>query len=140
MSRYIVDPSGVVVFLDKPRSARKPKNSAQSSKREQPTAKCSVCHCYVKPSRLNKHLANVHSVPVPDHGEIISQPTIRQSNISHVGDQTRAGRSTSTTNDASTTAGDPRDGGKYLGHIAREGGRFGSLPQFDDYGDESGPD
>jgi cold shock protein len=30
-----------------------------------------------------------------------------------------------------------RDGGKYLGFISREDGKFGSLPLYDDYGDES---
>ena len=29
-------------------------------------------------------------------------------------------------------------GGKYLGHMQREHGRFGSLPLYDDYGEESG--
>jgi hypothetical protein len=34
-----------------------------------------------------------------------------------------------------------REGGKYLGQMRREGnGRFGSLPLYDDYGEESGPD
>lgn len=30
-----------------------------------------------------------------------------------------------------------RDGGKYLGHMRRERGKFGSLPLYDDYSDES---
>jgi hypothetical protein len=30
-----------------------------------------------------------------------------------------------------------RDGGKYMGHMRREHGRFGSLPLYDDYSDES---
>ena len=34
---------------------------------------------------------------------------------------------------------DPYDAGKFLGYFSREGGRFGSLPLFDDYGDESVP-
>lgn len=34
-----------------------------------------------------------------------------------------------------------RYGGKYLGHMRRElDGRFGSLPLYDDYGEDSGPD
>jgi hypothetical protein len=32
---------------------------------------------------------------------------------------------------------EPRDGGKYMGHMRREHGRFGSLPLSDDYSDES---
>lgn len=30
-----------------------------------------------------------------------------------------------------------RDGGKYLGYMSRENGKFGSLPLYDDYSDES---
>jgi hypothetical protein len=32
---------------------------------------------------------------------------------------------------------EPRDGGKYLGHMRRERGKFGSLPLYDDYSDEA---
>jgi hypothetical protein len=30
-----------------------------------------------------------------------------------------------------------RDGGKYMGHMRRENGKFGSLPLYDDYSDEA---
>ncbi len=32
---------------------------------------------------------------------------------------------------------EPRDGGKYMGHMRREQGKFGSLPLYDDYSDEA---
>lgn len=32
---------------------------------------------------------------------------------------------------------EPRDGGKYMGHMRREHGKFGSLPLYDDYSDEA---
>lgn len=32
------------------------------------------------------------------------------------------------------------DGGKYLGYLAREQGRFGSMPSYDDYSDEGKAD
>jgi hypothetical protein len=85
-------------------------------------------------SKLQAHLRGVHNIRT------------RQ------GKRNQAGRATrrSGTQSSSTSSQDklsrqqleqssdePFDGGKYWGHIERENGRFGTLPLYDDYSEES---
>lgn len=78
---------------------------------------CSICGTTVKNKRLNRHMKKVHPKA--------------KSQFSKTNDK----KSVYVPNDVSL------DGGKYLGYMLRESnGRFGSLPLYDNYGEESSAD
>ena len=135
MRRYIIDEHGVIVFLGRPKASQQKKT--RDGKLRQLTS-CPVCHVSLKPGRLKTHLSKVHQQVLPQDQIAVSG---RKSQQSHAGDRTRdASRTVASSTEERVTGIDPRDGGKYLGHMAREAGRFGSLPLFDNYGDESDPE
>lgn len=110
----------------------------------EPQVFCPDCRVDVKERNWKKHLRKVHSVrhDRSNNGAAgISRTQSRRRNSS---------RANSTVFDtAAKQRGyqqfrelfeETRFGGKYLGQMRREpNGRFGSLPLYDDYGEESGP-
>lgn len=101
-------------------SSSKPVEVSSSSKK---MVRCPYCACSVREDRLNKHCHKVHNI---SHES-------RNHNVSRQARQSRTEKPESLEQAYLET----RDGGKYLGYMARENGRFGSLPLYDDYGDES---
>jgi len=85
---------------------------------------CPICLCKVRGANMASHLQRVHppvTSPLParvkQQGSVASEPAA-----------TRYDK------------GGGGDGGKYLGYLAREQGRFGSMPSYDDYSDEGKAD
>jgi len=106
---------------------------------------CSDCGSEVKERNLEKHVRKVHSARNKRKPMNFSKPSQARDKGKSSGQH---GRSTFDTK-ASEQPGrqylreqfeETRYGDKYLGQVRRElNGRFGSLPLYDDYGEESGP-
>lgn len=135
--KYCVDNEfgGVVVTgADRIQPPREPRSKAKASQRPRegrPMTKCPVCRVSVRVDRVERHLKKVHPggpgsaanrAPEPESAsteEELESPeeAVYQSDY------------------------ESRFGDKYLGQMRRDyDGTFGSLPLYDDYGDESGPD
>lgn len=91
--------------------------------------KCSVCGFKLRPNTLKKHMQECH--PQPKSKKKRSKN--RASNSQH---RVKRGKNES----LEQASSERRYCGKYLGYMRRENGRFGSLPLYDDYDDESSPD
>jgi hypothetical protein len=100
--------------------------------------KCPICNAQVLEKNLNKHMRKVH----PNEVENVASSDELKLIL---------GRSGKTKRKSVKTVELPRDeqdrpdhegrfAGKYLGYMSREHGRFGSIPLYDDYSEESGPD
>ena len=101
--------------------------------------RCSACDVNLKDSNWEKHLAKVHPAKAGYSGG--------KARPSSGGTSRKKGRGVSVANpnqgERTTRAlfEETSFGDKYLGQARREPeGRFGSLPLYDDYGEESGPD
>jgi hypothetical protein len=129
--------------------------------------KCPICAVDVRSDRLEKHKLKVHnqSSPTPlisskqlqtakwvlcptcgvrmKPGELTTHLT----KAHHQSSTTKASRQPNSLGYEQAAKPDDdafrqdsvelRDGGKYLGYIVREHGRYGTLPLYDDYGDDS---
>lgn len=102
---------------------------------------CQVCNVAIKPSRLAEHLLKVHR-----QGSISNHSSAkRKRNSPDSGERNRPSQYSNTDpkkQDAFDQAfHEPRFGDKYVGLSRRESsGRFGSLPLYDDYGDDADAD
>lgn len=86
---------------------------------------CDVCKCSVRAGDMARHLQRAHPTVMPASGSVSVKTT---------GTVHSEGGSVRYDKDGGT------DGGKFLGYLAREDGRFGSMPSYDDYGDEGTAD
>lgn len=95
---------------------------------------CIICQVKVRKDRIVRHLKRVHkkSSSIQKANKIAHKIECRKKDCS------------SKSNDitvAHAPNNDSRDGGKYLGYMQRESnGRFGSMPLYDNYGEESSAD
>ena len=113
----------------KPAAIRLPGTSAHH-------VRCSECKQSVHQDRLQAHMRKVHGIWVK-RNEKNRYRTVTgrtRSHSSRTSSQDRLSRQ-----QLEQSSDEPFDGGKYLGHIKRENGPFGTLPLYDDYGDESSP-
>jgi hypothetical protein len=107
--------------------------------------KCPNCMASVRPDRLEKHIQTkcpqrTNPTPQSDQFESSRVKTAKHKNgISHVNqtaEEIRIGKESLWQSSDESSYGD-----KYLGHMQREwDGKFGSLPLYDDYGDEADAD
>lgn len=134
MTTYTVDESGVVQFYRR----RTPASHVQSN--QQATSgtpvRCPTCKILMAFRKLRNHTIVAHG-----HGAVPNSDLARANSkgptASHAGDATSKRQSLERTAGRSNSAGaDPMDGGRGMGHFAREGGRFGSMPTYDDYGEQ----
>jgi hypothetical protein len=153
--RYFVDENGVVHFardrMDRPSrqpiksgKAKKLKGALRQILRSEQLQLCPACQLPVKGLALLAHMRQTHRYAEQDALEVLrpliataSAVAIRSSGpaASHAGSQTRDSQALS----RHPGQGDGQDAGLNMGQFAREGGKFGSLPKYDDYGDESSP-
>ena len=108
-----------------------------------PLVECPGCGCAVRRDRLDKHLHT--KCPVGDTTARTSGPLPKRPAPMQGGDEddTTADLQDSDPGSESFRQSlyESSDGGKYLGHMRREwDGKFGSLPLYDDYSDESDAD
>jgi hypothetical protein len=97
---------------------------------------CEVCGCKLAIKNVGRHLAKAHKNLVDDN---FAKPKTTRNTESDL--KTRDCM-LQNTHVMPTQSGDDigRDASKYIGHFARDHGSFGSMPSYDDYGDESAPD
>ena len=120
--------------------------------RYEPWVACSACGSF-HPERLwRKHLKDAHEVTPRSSagstrkgckrkGKGSKAKSSRSISSQSVSRKMSRQKKTITPNEQALVQSyeDTRDGGKGLGHARRDNGKFGSLPLYDDYGEESGP-
>lgn len=139
--RYLVDEHGNVVFLKESGTRARVGQQYQHSLREQ--VKCPYCPSRVRRSRLARHLRGVHAASASEIEALERQfpHSVSEISPSHVGDQTRqSGTPSKPASGRGSFATDGQDGSKHIGQFAREQGRFGTMPQHDDYSEDGTPD
>jgi hypothetical protein len=135
--KYCVDNEfgGVVVTqVDRIQSSRKPIPKTKSSQRPHkggPMTTCPVCSVSVRGKNLEKHIRKVH----PSWQGSVDSHNPKSESVS-------ADRCTEFPEEELYQSDhESLYADKYLGQMRRDyDGTFGSLPLYDDYGDESGPD
>jgi hypothetical protein len=134
---YYVDNEfgGIVVgHVDKMRISREPERVPKispSRPRVKPMAVCPACRVAVRADRLKKHLGKVH----PGWKGSVANLNTESESVSADRD------AESPEEELNQSHHESRFGEKYLGQMRRDyDGTFGSIPLYDDYGDESGPD
>ncbi len=133
MTTYIIDESGVVQFfrVRTPHSMSKASEQAVSGV----PVRCPCCQIVMPLRKLRNHTIVAHGFGAT---VAIDPAQIKPKGIeaSHAGDATGKRQSPGYTHGRSNSSGaDPMDGSRGIGHFAREGGRFGSMPTYDDYGE-----
>lgn len=89
---------------------------------------CAVCGCMVRQNNMKRHQRRAHPpAPAPHPAQKGRKQAPSQKSAS-VGSMLQR------------ETGSQMDAIKHLGYFARESGRFGSMPSYDDYSDEGGPD
>jgi hypothetical protein len=134
MATYTVDESGVVLFY-RPRTAASYLQTTQQATSGTPV-RCPSCNILMALRKLQNHTIVAHgygAMPTIEPARLIQKGLT----ASHAGDATGKRRSPGYSLDRSNSAGaDPMDGSRGMEHFAREGGRFGSIPSYDDYGEQ----
>jgi hypothetical protein len=134
MTTYIVDESGVVQF-SRSRALALPVQANAQTMSGAPV-RCPSCKILMALRKLRNHTIVAHG-----HGALptidLAWASLNGLTASHAGDATdrrqSAGHASGRINSADA---DPMDGSRGIGHFAREGGRFGSMPAYDDYGEQ----
>lgn len=106
---------------------------------------CPHCKSPVRNDRLEKHILNAcpaQKISTPSVGKLDTRRAKPDAEQEGISDTDSATRKVDIEEEALRQSFDePIDGGKYLGHMRREwDGKFGSLPLYDDYEDESNAD
>ena len=164
MKKYIVDSHGVVVLTDNLRKTsaksvasapKKKRGSKGSLSNIKPLVPCAVCNSPVRKDRLQEHMEVAHpsrkdAVSEVFKGKVASNGSGRVEERSLTDQRQMASdRLTSPQREQikcknisveSYKRVESMDGGKYLGFCQRDSGRFGSLPLYDDYSEDSGVD
>lgn len=104
---------------------------------DRPTVNCPQCGVEVRESRLQKHIRKAHK-PATN----AASRSLPAGKFAPTAKKTVATKNTPLQRSRDSTEGfkseyEPSFGGKNLGYLARENGKFGSLPLYDDYSDES---
>lgn len=131
MITYLLDESGVVQFL-RGRSMATPTAVPHEIENPYALTRCTQCAAVIALRKLFTHLVVghgfTHSMAERMLAGVRSAPE-----PSHAGSQTARRPSTCLGHALTGSGADPLDGGRGVGHFARERGRFGSMPSFDDY-------
>jgi hypothetical protein len=122
-------------------SSMPPSSETEKKANQKGTIFCHICNLSVKRSKLAQHLLTFHkqNSPVPSTPE----RTTKNKKSSGQRNQMSSDLGADSKNRAALDQSfyETRFGGKYMGQIRREGsGRFGSLPLYDDYGDDADAD
>lgn len=135
--KYWVDGEFGGVIETRASMAQSPRNSVTIPKGSHKPGKireksrCSVCGVSVRVDRLKRHMQKVHP------GSIIS-PTTQKSEQKSSSPEAKVEFPEESVYQSHH---ETRYGDKYVGQMRRDyDGTFGSLPLYDDYGDESGSD
>jgi hypothetical protein len=135
--KYCVDNEfgGVVVTkADRTQTSHKAIPTAkrpQRPRKAKPMTKCPACRARVRVDRLKKHLGKVHP----------GWRDPRASRNPHTESVSADQGAEFPKEELNQSDHESRYADKYLGQMRRDyDGTFGSLPLYDDYGDESGPD
>jgi hypothetical protein len=88
---------------------------------------CEICLCRLHARNITRHLKGAH-------GTAPAQMLASRKSL------TRGVATTPEEVALIQTRKDAHDASKYIGHFAREHGRFGSMPSYDDFSDEGSPD
>jgi hypothetical protein len=123
----------------------------RSRSNKQSWTTCPKCRASLLQKNFQKHYRKVHPanlVPSSSANEVVTgrakpknRKMTRTLTPSSGGKRDRTGKSLGLTGQALYQSfEDSSFGGKGLGHMRREQGRFGSLPLYDDYGEESWAD
>ena len=131
MTTYLLDESGVVQFL---RGRSMATSAAAPHEIANPYAltRCTQCAAVIGLRKLFTHLVVGHGFTQPMAERMLAG--VRSApEPSHAGSQTALRPSTHVGHALTGSGADQLDGGRGLGHFARECGRFGSMPSFDDY-------
>ena len=140
--RYLVDEHGNVVFVREPENAGRGLGQ-KTQKQSRPLFQCPRCNATVRRSRLDHHLKSVHAASLSEIEALGQSLPVAASRVapSHAGDQTRpTGTSLKQATSSGGRGSDGQDGSRHIGQFAREEGRFGSMPKYDDYSEEGSPD
>lgn len=131
MTTYLLDESGVVQFM---RGRSTATSAAIPHEIANPFAqtRCTQCAAVVGLRKLFTHLVVAHGFTQPMAERMLAE-ACRAPEPSHAGSQTSRLPTTHFGHAITGSGADPLDGGRGLGHFARERGRFGSMPSFDDY-------
>jgi hypothetical protein len=89
---------------------------------------CPVCGCIMRPNKMRRHQQRVHA------GAIVQHPALKVRRTAPAQKLTSAG------NTLQRETRGLMDATRLVGYFARENGRFGSMPSYDDYSDEGRPD
>lgn len=134
MTTYIVDASGVVQFfrVSTPLSKSKVSEQAVSSA----PVRCPFCKILMPLRKLRNHTVVAHGSDTTVAIDLVRmKPNCLVA--SHAGDATGMRPSVERGEVCNRSAGaDTMDCSRGMGHFAREGGRFGSMPSYDDYGEQ----
>ena len=98
---------------------------------------CLVCHKDMSISSVKSHHCSVpqKQQKARPAGKLAQKPKRSVSTRASVGSKNESQRGEVRFEDDPSES--RLDGGRHLGHMSRESGRFGSLPMYDDYSDES---
>lgn len=119
-----------------PDMSPKDNSDSHNATSKQPMTRCPICHVCVRVDRLKKHQWKVHNKQqnLPETKTELSRTTRHSSLDSGKKSQSDALR----LEQLYQSRHEPRFANKYLGQMRRDwNGTFGSLPLYDDYGDES---
>lgn len=121
-------------------------NLTTTGKSGREMVKCPVCHSQVRSDHLGRHLQRSHlAKQVSDNHYDLVYPiegTRRSSAQEQPPDTPPSTEMGERKRESFRQSFDePRYGDKYLGQVRHESdGKFGSIPLYDDYSEESGPD
>jgi hypothetical protein len=107
-------------------------------------ATCIYCKAVLRPNNLNRHLEKVHGLDelsVYVFSSKITKERLPEANVKKTLKKKKRGDIRK--NEITVVVQSPfetRFGDKYLGYMARDKGKYGSISLYDDYGDESNLD
>lgn len=134
MTTYIVDESGVVQFFRVRTLLSKSKASEQAVSGA--PVRCPSCKIVMPLRKLRNHTVVAHGFGATMAIDL-ARMMPKALAASHAGDATGKRPSVERGAVCGRSAGaDPMDGSRGMGHFAREAGRFGSMPSYDDYGEQ----
>lgn len=118
--------SGAAIVPTSPRLSRRVA-SVSSGVKSDTMIQCTICQCQLRAKNLARHLRRAHAT------ELVRAELPRTTHP-------RAVSAISETAAPELAHSDLQDASKYIGHFARDHGRFGSMPAYDDFSDEGSPD
>lgn len=142
-----IAPNAEIYLLNSPLPTTRKKSAGgqpSSARKEKSLTTCTICGAVVRVDRLLKHCARVHN---PKTLSQVNESDVVRTRETSSGKRSRGSKNDLKRSDRKTSdvtsiqpPWEPRFGDKYLGYPAREAGKYGSIPLYDDYGDESSAD